>query len=384
MPATPEVTPLSYGRRRRFFYVLVLVFVVAVPIFVFYATGYRYDFWSDSPAITTTGGLYISAEAEDNQIFLDEEEVTSLRIFRSAAYIQGIAPGVHRVHVQAPGVHTWVKELPVFGQIVTEAEAFNLPVVPQIRPITPWQTATGTIVYLDTASTSVPFAFASSSVSLMATSTTATSSFERSSEYEFVDSLFTATTTEPTLVGRVVEEVSSAFRFADPAATNTPATTTVLRDDVQLYERADEVYARYVGSPNDTPYYFCIPFGRNASTSELYGEHVAALLAQAISDIEPERSEQELAEGERWCRKEIRIDRKWQTVHWFNFLPESSDHVLLLLDDGLYVVEIDDRAWQNTQVLYPGDNLEVALNGGQIFVKDSGYYLEVFTELIEN
>lgn len=383
MSSTPEVIPLSYGSRRRFFLLLVTIFVIAVPIFVFYATGYRYDFWSDSPAITTTGGLYISADAEDNQIFLDEEEVTSLRVFRSAAYIQGIVPGIHRVHVQAPDAHTWVKELPVFGQIVTEATAFNLPLRPQIRPITQWQTATGTAVFLNTAVDAAPFSFASSSVPMLATTTSATSTFVRNSEYEFIHSLFSASTSEPTLVGRVVEEVTNAFRFAESPATTTVATTTVVRDDLLLYKREKEVYVRYIGSTDDIPYYFCIPFGQQASTSVLYGAHVAALLAETL-EAGVERSVHELSDGERWCRDEIRIDRKWQTVHWFQFLPSSSDHVLLLLDDGVYVVEIDDRAWQNTQLLYPGKELEIALNSDQIFVKDSGRYVEVFTELIEN
>ena len=381
MPATPEVEPLAYNRRRRFFVLLVLIFALSVPVFVFYATGYRYDFFAESPVITTTGGMYVSAGAEDSQIFLNEEPVRSLRVFRNAAYIQGLTPGIHRLHVQAPGLQTWVKELPVHGQIVTEVSAFNLPERPQIRPVTKFITENGGAVFPDIASTSLPFSFASSSVPLIATSTTATSSLVRNPEFDFIDSLFTSTTTPPSLVGRVIEEVSTTFRFADEAASSSEATTTVLRDNIMLYKEGEDVFAAYVGPEDDTPYYFCIPFGKSASTSALYGEHVMALITQSFASTS--RSIYELGESERLCRDRIRIDRKWQTVHWFNFLPDSSDLVLMLLDDGLFVVEIDDRAWQNTQILYPGTELEVALTGDQIFVKDDAHYLEVFTELID-
>lgn len=381
MPETPQVEPLSYGSRRRFFLLLFLMFALAVPVFVFYATGYRYDFFSESP-ISKTGGLYVSAEAEDSQIYLDEEEVRSLRVFRNAAYIQSLTPGVHRLHVQAPNLQTWVKVLPVHGQIVTEVAAFNMPERPQIRPVTAYQDQAGAAVYWGIASTSLPFSFASSSLPMVAT-TTATSSLVLNSEYEFVETLFTSTTTAPGLVGRVLEEMNETFRFASDVSTTTEAaTTSLVRNDITLYKQDGEVYAAFTGTDErDIPYYFCIPFGKTASTSDLYGEHVSAAIQLAM--VEETRTEAELSESERLCRTQIRLDRKWQTVHWFNFFPNSSDLVLLLLDEGLYVVEIDDRAWQNTQVLYPGRDLEVALNGGQIFVKDGDYYLEVFTELIE-
>jgi hypothetical protein len=51
------------------------------------------------------------------------------------------------------------------------------------------------------------------------------------------------------------------------------------------------------------------------------------------------------------------------------------------LSDGLYAVEVDDRAWQNTQLLYPGTDIHVVQDGGRIYVQDGEYYLEVFTEI---
>jgi hypothetical protein len=52
------------------------------------------------------------------------------------------------------------------------------------------------------------------------------------------------------------------------------------------------------------------------------------------------------------------------------------------LDEGIYVVEIDDRAWQNTQVLYPGQDLMMIVDGNSIFIKDGDIIVEALTELI--
>jgi hypothetical protein len=62
-------------------------------------------------------------------------------------------------------------------------------------------------------------------------------------------------------------------------------------------------------------------------------------------------------------------------------MPDSRDHVLMHLSDGIYVVEIDDRAWQNTQLLYPGQNLTLLIDSGRILVQDGDTMFEVFTEL---
>jgi hypothetical protein len=168
----PHVQPLSLWRRKLVFGSLLVAFMISLPVFIFYATGYRYDFNSAKPTFTATGGFYIIADTPESIIYLDGEPVKNIRSFRSASYIQGIEPGSHRVHVQAPGVHTWVKELPVSAHIVTEAEAFNLPVTPQVRLIPEYVTATGTAVIfprdaetpvLGLISSTTPFSIATSS-----------------------------------------------------------------------------------------------------------------------------------------------------------------------------------------------------------------------------
>jgi hypothetical protein len=64
-------------------------------------------------------------------------------------------------------------------------------------------------------------------------------------------------------------------------------------------------------------------------------------------------------------------------------MPDDPNLVLLQLDDGLYVVEIDDRSWQNTQLLYPGRELAVVIDGGRIYASSTEGVVEVLTEIPE-
>jgi hypothetical protein len=384
--STINVKPLPRARRRFVFLTLAIFFVCAVPLFVFYATGYRYDFFDPDATITATGGLYVSVGADEGEVFLDEMPVRDSRLFREAMYIQNLTPGLKRLHVQAPGLHTWVKELPVYPYIVTEVAAYQLPLVPQVRPITEFQTSTGTAVYLQTSSTTVLFAGVSTTIPFLATTSRATSTFERNSEYAFIMSLFaTSTTATSTLLNRVVGEVSDAISrtTGTEVATTTVemATTTKRVDDLIIREQGDDVVVAYVGTERNIPYYFCVPEAALASTSELYGPSVMRGVALVLAAV-PEQSES-LAKN-RLCRDSIVIDRQGQTIIDFNFFPGTTDLVVLHRRDGVYVVEVDDRSWQNTQPLYPYEVDEVVVNNGRIFAKTGSRVFELIPELPSN
>jgi len=374
----PVIQPLAKWQRTLIFSVLLLAFLVSLPVFMFYATGYRYDFFSDKPTITATGGLYISAEAPDSLIYIDEELVNNARVFRQASYIQGLTPTVHRIHVQSVGLHTWVKELLVLPHIVTEAEAFNLPLRPQIRPVTEFSSVRGDTIILATSSAETVFAKASSSTPLIMATTTATSSFLINSEFSVLEILFAEQEQLERL--KASSQNDKPFSFATTTATSSRlelATTTKQRGALTLYQRGDDVFAAVLPSTSKPPHYFCAP-----STLPEY----LTLLGNASSEADNLITETDLIEDDRstvleTCRLEIRIDRKWQTVIAFDFVPENPNLVLLHLTDGIYVVEIDDRSWQNVQNLYPGTELKMLVYGGNIFVKENDFMFEVLMEI---
>ncbi len=377
-----RVKPLPRARRRNLSILLVLFFLCAVPVFVFYATGYRYDFMNPDATITTTGGLYVSVGANEGVVYLDENPVRDSRLFREAMYIQNLTPGLKRLHVQAPGLHTWVKELPVYPYLVTEVAAFQLPVVPQVRPITEFQTSTGTAVYLSISSTTKLFTGVSTTLPFIATTTRATSTFERNTEYTFIQSLFaTNITATTTLLNRVVGEVSDALQLSDEsgrATTTAMATSTINVDDLSLREDGTDVVVVYVGTENNIPYYFCVPQVALASTSELYGPSVMRGVSLVLAAI-PEESESQ--SQNRLCRNHIVIDRQGKEIIDFDFFPGTTDLVVLHRSDGVYVVEVDDRSWQNTQPLYPYAIDELVIENGRMYAKQGTLLFELVPTL---
>jgi hypothetical protein len=132
-----------------------------------------------------------------------------------------------------------------------------------------------------------------------------------------------------------------------------------------------------MGSGPSTPHYFCAPQSASTTIALRLGLHFSQQIEeQSLSTTTPLH-----IEGNRVCRSEIRIDRKWQAIKYYEFFPRSSDLIVLLLEDGLYVTEIDDRAWQNTQQVYPGDDFKVVVTDTNIYIKEDDKYFELLTRI---
>lgn len=387
MPSEPQVKPLSLFRRQILFGSLVAFFVIALPIFIFYATGYRYDIMAEVPTITATGGIYITSTLPDANIYVNEVVVTNARTFRNASYLQGLTAGVHRIHVQSDGADTWVKELMVLPHIVTEAESFNMPLIPHIRPITRYTTTEGLPVVMLASTSTEPFLGATTTSPFLATTSKAIAALTLNREYMRIASLFTEKASTTALRTRLeAEVVSLTSRNGKSATTSTStlaklqaATTTVVSDDIALYRAGEEVFAKTLGTGRRIPGYFCavkhptldIVTGTNKTASSTLGE-----ISQTVDFVPGNLG--------RLCRSAIRIDRKWQSVIDFMFMPGDTNLVLMHLTNGLYVVEIDDRSWQNVQLLYPGQDLAVLTDGDSIYASSTAGIIEIYTEVPRN
>lgn len=374
---TPVVKPLAYWQRKLIFLSLLLAFLFALPVFMFYATGYRYDLFGEKPSITATGGLYIAAEAPESSIYVDDVEITNARVFRNASYIQGLVPNLHQVHVQSPLRHTWVKQLSVYPHIVTEAEAFNMPLVPQVRPITKYLTTRGEAVFRVATTSEVVLPEASTTAPIFLSTTTATSTFQLNQEFTFLDELFDAkASSSKARLAALAETEEFGFATTTPTTTVSLATTTVVRSDIALSEDGEDVIATALGTGRQIPHYFCV--------TQI--EQDGALVSETPESLEQgelmfEETLTELSNNTRECRDFIVIDRNGEEVLAFDFVPGNENLVLMLRASGLYVTEIDDRVWQNTQPLYLGKDLELLVHNGAIYIRDKGLILEVFTEI---
>lgn len=375
-----EVQPLSRNKRRIVFVLSLLLFLITVPFSVFYAIGYRFDFTGDVTNIKSVGGMYVTNDTPNTEMYINNEPVTDMRVFQKAAYIQNLEAGMHKIHVQGKGVQTWVKDLPVFAHYVTEVASFNIPVVPQIRLITKWSNPlTGLSIVFDDA-TSTQFSFASTTNIVEFSATTSTSSFLANTEYVYVESLFASSTELSNILAQRTEDaIKNRFTFDVATATlvQVDATSTKKWRDLALFENEGEVYISWEGDTSHIPHYYCLTYLGEKKTSAQYGTHVFESLKSTVAST----TDMSTLIGERLCRDTIRIDRLWQKVSWFDFYPNSTDIILMLLEDGLYAVEVDDRSWQNTQLLYPGTSLQVVQDGGRIYIHDGDQFLEVFTEI---
>lgn len=373
MNRQPSLKPLSLKERKLLFFTLLLLFFVSLPFLFLYATGYRFDL-SKSTNIYSTGGLYIAVERTGTEIYIDDELVRETRAFRRAFYAQNITPGTHRVHVQKEGYHTWVKELPVAAHLVTVAESFNTPLVPNVRIIAPWQTATGTMVVRSFD------LLASSTNAFVATTSNATSSLLQNTEflahigYFSTNSPTTSTSRTPARTRQTGPEQPEDVLLA------TVPTTTREVGGARLYELDGEVYARWIGPFEQMPYYYCAEeFPRYSTSTSADAEPFSPQSTRnraALADIdrtlgdEPLMHPVQVVPKDSTCDPVIKMDRRGQNITGFDFFPGSSDVAILNLEEGIYAIEIDDRAWQNAQPLLLGENLRFHIVNGEIYVYD--------------
>ena len=342
---------------------------------IFYTTGHRIDLNNEERRIVTTGGMYVTTDNLEVVVFLDGETVERPRLFRSAYYIQNIDAGIHRVVVQNDGLTTWVKELPVDPYIVIEAAAFNMPETPRLRPIAQFTDEDGAAIYFAATTTDI-FKNATATEPYRILTARGTSSIEENEEYDFVASLFSTSTASTTGVFSRILREAERFGFATTTEV-TGSTTVVEKGNMQLQEIDNELFAVWNGSENSIPYYFCVTDADATTTAERYGEHVAVQVeTQRLSTSTPL-----IPSGNYVCRDRIQIDRLRQNVSYYDFLPNSVDLLVLQLEDGLYVTEIDDRAWQNTQRIYAGEDFKALVHNDVIYIEDNDRYFELVTEL---
>jgi hypothetical protein len=372
-----EVQPLSYTKRRRTFFFLLAIFVISLPFLYLYATGYRFD-PKDPNAIVGTGGIYVAAERTGAEIYIDDELVRETRVFRTAFYAQNLEPRTHKVHVQKEGHHTWVKELPVTSHRVTEAQAFNMPLIPELRVISEHVSATGTAVV------KTPLLATTTVNEVLATTTKATSTFSVNPEYATLIEHFVSTTTasEKTLITRLNEELVGT---TTPEVS--PATSTREQGGVRLSLADDgSVYAEWIGRFEDMPYYYCAaPFPRYSTTTvasstinTLDTDNAALATLSREDEAVFTHPVQQATENEE-CDRRIKLDAG-AAIRGFEFFPGSTDFVIIERESGIYLMEVDSRAWQNLQPLVLGENLNVHVENGSIYVYDGSLIYQVILD----
>ncbi len=109
--------------RRLIFYSLVMIFVLATPPTILYATGYSFDWQTKS--LVQTGAFYFKSLPDNANILIDrQDKKTTPRL------ISRLVPKTYSVVITEGGFSTWQKNLEIKPQLVTEAR--NIILFPKI------------------------------------------------------------------------------------------------------------------------------------------------------------------------------------------------------------------------------------------------------------
>jgi len=108
---------MTKSSRRKLFYVLSVIFIVATPLLVFYSLGYTLNIFE--ARIGRVGSIFVKSERRGISIFLNNRLIKET-LFATGSILSGIEPGVYLLRVEKNGYYSWSKTVEVKPEIVTE------------------------------------------------------------------------------------------------------------------------------------------------------------------------------------------------------------------------------------------------------------------------
>ena len=116
---------MTLKTRRTIFYFLVLLFVIAATLVIFYSMGFRIDF--KNFAVTETGGIYVRSNPSDIGIVLDGKQIKNRSgILNSGTLIDDLSPGIYALNIDFDGYASWQKDVKVLPGIVSVFDSIVL------------------------------------------------------------------------------------------------------------------------------------------------------------------------------------------------------------------------------------------------------------------
>ncbi len=114
-----------YKIRKKLFWLMVLLFIIAGTVFVFYSIGYRLD--TKNWEITQTGGLNVKSNPKVTEITLDGERINKQAgLFSNEVFMQGLLPGSHSLQVAKEGYFVWSKNIQIESKMVANFSFITL------------------------------------------------------------------------------------------------------------------------------------------------------------------------------------------------------------------------------------------------------------------
>lgn len=118
------MAPIPHWKRRIFFYVFLVLFVVLIPAVLFYASGYRFG---KNWQVVEVGGIYAISPLSGTEIYVDGILSAKTNAIERGVLLQNIKPGNHFVEMKKIGYTEWKKNIFVDNNDVTPVHAFFVP-----------------------------------------------------------------------------------------------------------------------------------------------------------------------------------------------------------------------------------------------------------------
>lgn len=116
---------MSRTTRRVYFFVLAILFVIATPIVILYAMGFRFD--GSEFLVSERGAVYVYTTIAGTDIFIDDELEDTTGVFNREYISDSIPPGRYFVRAEHPEFQTWEKYVEVHPQRVVSVYPFLVP-----------------------------------------------------------------------------------------------------------------------------------------------------------------------------------------------------------------------------------------------------------------
>lgn len=231
------IKPLSVKNRNIFFYLSIVVFLVAVPVLVLYTTGYRFG----EGIISKTGGVSVYLSPAGSNLYINGKFNDTLGFLSRSFFVQDLKVGSYSIEVKKDGYYSWKKDIVVHPKIVTENYAFLSPEKFVLKEITQFSKTK------ETASTTTK----------VATSTT---------EYLEVKGFFEKkklTKAEERKEILAMENIHEKF--------NLGKTDDILVSGKSVvYLKDNTISASWIGSISDAPYFFHLSTSTVATTTSIF------------------------------------------------------------------------------------------------------------------
>jgi len=345
--------PLSKKARLGSGIFLGIIFVILAPIILANSFGYHFDKLEDVFTLVKSGGIYVASDVSGVEIYVNGEYFKDSGLFIRNTLVQDLDPDeIHEITAQKEGRNDWVKTLPVYESLVTESRVLMLPVNIDTVEIYPF------VDELGVGTTTVTTALKKNTeldAEFLVDGYVPSNILYRDLVNLFTDGDSDAYSKTTSLISEdlqtpLVDEIDNST--ATTSAKNIPEHFTDLGienpDDLKnLIELKDQVawivdgniILNWIDKKNNPPYYYC------------------------LNNLD--------------CRDRIILDWESEIIS-FDFLPGREDVFVVLIANGIYAVEVDDRSERNIQEIYIEENLDFIKNSdNEFFVKDGFVFHEV-------